>query len=47
MNKYWYILAVKLANDVWWHFYAKDVNLANDFTGQFAWIKNDKNISLT
>ena len=47
LKKYWYILAIKLVNGVWWQFYITDVNLANDTTGQFGWITNDRNLSLT
>ena len=47
LQQYWYILAVKLVNDVWWNFYASDINLANDMTFQFGWIVNDKNNSFT
>ena len=40
LQKYWYILAVKMVNDVWWHFCATDVNFTYDTSGQFIWIKN-------
>ena len=46
LQKYWYILAVKLANDVLLHLSALDVNFGNDLSGQFVWIENGKNVSL-
>ena len=47
MKKYWYILAMNMVNEVWFHFYAQDVNFAVDPTGEFSWITNNKNISTT
>ena len=47
MQKYWYILALKIVNDLWWHFVSRDVNMAGDLTGKYCWITNDKNISLS
>ena len=47
LQKYWYILAIKMVNDVWWNFYGLDVNFAGDMTGEFRWIRNNENISLT
>ena len=46
MQKYWYIVAVMMVNDIWWHFYANDVNFGNDNTGEFRWIKSNKNFTL-
>ena len=47
LHKYWYILAIKMANDVWLHFCTNDVNFGNDNSGQFVWIQDATNISLT
>ena len=46
LRKYWYILAVKMTNDVFLHFFCKDVNVANDISGKFVWIRNEVNITL-
>ena len=46
LRKYWYILAVKMTNDVFLHFFYKDVNVANDISGKFVWIRNEVNITL-
>ena len=43
MQKYWYILVVKVVNDLWWNFYGKDVNLGIEVEG----MKNDTNFSLS
>ena len=47
MKKYWYILAVKMVFEVWFNFYPNDVNFANDGTGEYSWITNNKNFSYT
>ena len=45
MQKYWYILAVKLVYDVYIHFFIHDINFGYDLTGQYGWIKEAKNVS--
>ena len=45
LQKYWYILAVKLVYDVYLHFYIHDINFGYDLTGQYDWINDAKNIS--
>ena len=48
MQKYWYILAVKVVNELWWNFYGRDVNLGVYPINLIVdGIKNDTNISLT
>ena len=47
MEKYWYILALKVVNDHWFNLFVKDVNFGNDTFGKYAWLENDKNVSLT
>ena len=42
LKRYWYILALRMANDLWWNFYFRDVNFANDSSGKFRWLENDK-----
>ena len=42
LQKYWYILALKMVSDVWWNFYGKDVNLGIKPEA----IRNDTYISL-
>ena len=45
MDKYWFILAVKLVNELYLHFYPADVNFGMDITGKFDWIESNKNFS--
>ena len=47
MQKYWYILAVKLVYDVYIHFFIHDINFGYDLTRQYDWITNENNISVT
>ena len=47
IQKYWYILALKMVNELWWNFYHKDVNLANFNLGKSSLPENYKNFSLT
>ena len=46
MRKYWYILPIYMANNIYFRFYMLDVNLATDMTGNFCWITNNANISV-
>ena len=46
LRKYWYILAVKMTNDVYLHFFNKDVNIASNISGKFVWIRNEVNVTL-
>ena len=45
LQKYWYIMALKLVNNLYFHFFANDVNLAMDWTKEFLWITNNKTIA--
>ena len=45
MQKYWYITALKMTNNICHHFFGKDINLANDWTLKFAWIAKNENFS--
>ena len=47
MQKYWYILAMKLAYDIYLHFYVHDINFGNDTTREYNWITDAKNTSAT
>ena len=45
LQRYWYIMALKLINNLYFHFFANDVNLAMDWTKEFFWITNNKTIT--
>ena len=47
LQKYWYIMALKLTNNAYLYFASNDVNLAMDLTLKFRWITNDKNFNST
>ena len=43
LHKYWYIIAVMLANYIFLYFISNDINFGNDWTFNFCWIlRNDK-----
>ena len=42
MQKYWYIMAVKMMNNIYFNFFCLDVNLAKDWTMKFDWITKNK-----
>ena len=45
MQKYWYIMALQLANNLYFYFFMHDVNLAIDLTQTFYWITHHENVS--
>ena len=45
MQKFWYIMALKLTMEIYFKFLANDVNLAYDATTKFAWISSDKSFT--
>ena len=45
MEKYWYIMALKLANNLYIYFLVHDVSCAMDFTREFSWITHHENVS--
>ena len=40
-QKYWYFMALKLANNIYFDFLSNDVNLGMDMTFTFDWIAGD------
>ena len=42
LEKYWFIMALKLANNICYHFFLQDINLATDNTFKFAWIRENR-----
>ena len=45
MEKYWYIMALKLANNLYIYFLGHDVSFGMDFTLEFSWITHHENVS--
>ena len=45
VQKYWYIMAVKLTFIMQSNFFVNDVNLGLDTTHQFSWVTNNQNFS--
>lgn len=45
MQKYWYILALKMINNIWVNFFSLDVNLGYDKTLKFDWITRNETIT--
>ena len=44
LKKYWYILALKLVQNIYFDFFSNDVNLGVDFTFKFEWITTNQEI---
>ena len=42
LQKYWYLMALTLVNNVYFDFFSNDVNLGGDLTFTFDWITRDK-----
>ena len=42
MEKYWYIMALKMISNIYFHFLVLDVNFAFDKTQKFDWISNNE-----
>ena len=42
MQKYWYIMALKMINNIYIRFFSLDVNLAGDWTLKFDWITKNE-----
>ena len=45
LKNYWFILALKLVQNIYFDFLSNDVNLGVDFTFQFEWIAMNQNLS--
>ena len=46
LQKYWFIMALKLVYAPYYSFMGNDVNFAADWTFNFDWLKGQKNISI-
>ena len=46
LNKYWYIMAIKLATLSYDYFFSNDINYGLDWTGKFCWTRGNATLSL-
>ena len=47
LQKYWFIMALKMTHNTYYCFLSNDVNLAMDWTLNFDWLKIQRNVSST